>query len=271
MSPRNLKTITILSTLLAMSLAVVSWFGIFDPATYQRDAASMAAQGVGQDIVNLFVVLPVLIISLIFLRRENRIAVYVFGGTIFYLLYSFIIYSLGVHFNKLFLMYSLTLGLSLYTFIIFIYELNKAEIGQWFGESVPVRSTAVYLIIIAVLFYLLWLKDVLPAVLTDTVPPTVKNYNLLVNPVHVIDLSIALPGLIITAVLLRKKHKLGYIFTPIVLVFIILLTIALIGMVVILKIRSVSDDTSVTGVFIVLTIISGIYLYLFLKNLRKKD
>ena len=271
MSSNNLKSITILSLMLALSLAVVSWFGIFDPATYQRDAASMAAQGVGQDIVNLFVVLPVLMISLMYLRRENRIALFVFGGAIFYLLYSFIIYSLGVHFNKLFLLYCLTLGLSVYTFIIFIYAFSKIEIGQWFRDTLPIRSTAVYLIIIAVLFYLLWLKDVLPAVLTGTIPQTVSDYKLLVNPVHVIDISFALPGLIITAVLLIRKHKLGYIFTPIALVFIILLTVALIGMVVMLKIRAISDDTSVTGIFIILTIISSIFLYLFLKNIRSED
>jgi hypothetical protein len=161
--------------------------------------------------------------------------------------------------------------LSLFTFIVFIYALSKKDIEQWFGETLPVRSTAAYLIIIAVLFYLLWLKDVLPAVLTNTVPPTVSDYNLLVNPVHVIDISFALPGLIITAVLLIKKHKLGYIFTPMALVFIILLTIALIGMVIMLQVRDISDDTSVTGIFIVLTIISSIVLFLFLKNIRTAD
>jgi hypothetical protein len=263
-----LKILTILTLLLATCLGIVSSFGIFDPSVYQRDAASMAAQGVGQDIVNLFLIAPLLIISLLFIHKGNRIAINLFGGIIFYILYSFIIYSLGVHFNKLFFWYCTTLGLSLYTFIIFIYSFSKLDINSWYTGSLPVRSTATFLVIIAILFYLLWLKEVIPAILTDTVPQTVSEYQLLVNPVHVIDISFALPGLIITAFLLVKKHKLGYILAPISLVFIILLTIALIGMIGMLKYRGISDDTSITFIFIILTIISGMFLIQFLKNIK---
>jgi hypothetical protein len=89
-----------------------------------------------------------------------------------------------------------------------------------------------------------------------------------VNPVHVIDISIALPGLILTAILLMKKQRLGYIFTPIALVFIIILAIALAGMVIMTKIRGISDDPSIASIFVILAIISAIFLFAFLKNLK---
>ncbi|WP_296823731.1 hypothetical protein, partial [Sulfurovum sp.] len=97
----------------------------------------------------------------------------------------------------------------------------------------------------------------------------VSDYNLLVNPVHVLDIAIALPGLIITSILLIRKHQLGFIFSPVFLVFTIILTIALIAMVIMLKIKGINDETSVAGIFIILTIISSVLLTLFFKNIKK--
>jgi len=145
------------------------------------------------------------------------------------------------------------------------------KVHKWFGEKVPTCLIGIYLIIIAVMFYLLWLKDIVPAIINNSIPNSVSVYNLLVNPVHVLDIAIALPGLIIVAVLLIKKHRLGYILTPIFLVFIIILATALVGMVVMLKVSHVSDDTSIAGIFIFLAFISFIFLFLFLKNIKSQD
>lgn len=87
------------------------------------------------------------------------------------------------------------------------------------------------------------------------------------NPVHVLDLSIALPGLALTTVLLMKKRRLGYILAPVLLVFVIILTIALAGMVMMTKARGITEDISIAVIFIVLAVISIVFLYLFLKNI----
>jgi hypothetical protein len=267
----QIKIIVILSLLLAVVLAIVSYYGVYVPGTYQRDSASMAAQGTGQDAVNLFIVLPLLILTLLFWAKHgNRIALYVYSGTIFYILYSFVIYCFGVYFNNLFLLYCITLGLSLYLFIMIVVQFQKADAQQWFDDKIPVKTIGIYLIVVGIMFYALWLKDIIPAIMQGTVPPSVSDYKLLVNPVHVIDIAIALPGLIITAVLLMIKHRLGYIFTPILLVFIILLTVALIGMVIMLNIEGISEDISLVYIFAILAIISLVFLIIFLRNLKSE-
>lgn len=265
------KIITVLSLVLALSLAIVSFYGAFVKETYVRETPSMAAQGMGQDVVDLFIILPLLLFSLLFVRKNSRLAYFVFAGTLFYLLYSFVIYSLGVHFNNLFLRYCLTLGLSLYTFIILISELNRVEVESWFSQKLPVRVIAGYLIIVAILFYLIWFKDVVPAVLNSTIPKSVSDYNLLVNPVHVIDISFVLPGLIITAIFLIRKLRLGFIFAPIALVFILLMALALIGMVMMLKVKEIGEETSVVGIFIALAIISMVFLGYFIRSLKSAE
>jgi predicted membrane channel-forming protein YqfA (hemolysin III family) len=65
-----------------------------------------------------------------------------------------------------------------------------------------------------------------------------------------------------------RKQRLGIILAPISLVFVIILAIALVGMVMMLKIKGVSDDTSIAGIFIILALLSIVQLLVFLKNLE---
>ena len=270
MENKKLRIITLLSLLLSISLAVASFFGIFVPATYERETASMAAQGTGQDIVNLFLVVPLLLVSLLLLRKNNIIAFYVFGGTVFYILYSFVIYCFGVHFNIMFLLYCATLGLSTYIFIIYIHAAGKLGVQKWFNDKLPGMFIGICLILISLMFYILWLKDVIPAIFNNTVPASVSDYNLLVNPVHVIDISFALPGLIISAGLLMRKRNFGYLFAPIGLVFILILAIALAMMVVMIKVRGIGDETSsIAPIFVILAVVCLAFLFLFMKELNK--
>ncbi|MCK5453865.1 MAG: hypothetical protein KAJ16_05860, partial [Calditrichia bacterium] len=55
---------------------------------------------------------------------------------------------------------------------------------------------------------------------------------------------------------------------PISLVFIIILAIALIAMVLVLQARDITDDISIAGIFVILAIISSIFLFLFLRNIK---
>ena len=268
MKTMSVKPVTLLTIVCAIALTIVSWFGVFDDTTYARDAASMAAQGIGQDMVDLFLVVPLLLFSFFLMRRGNIIFTLLFGGTVFYITYSFFIYCFGVHFNRLFLLYCVVLGTSFYLLILVLIDLHQKILVDRFPERLPNKSTAIFFIVIALLFYLIWLKDVLPAVIHNAVPKSVSDYQLLVNPVHVLDMAIALPGLVAGAVLLFKKHKMGFILAPVFLVFFIILTIALVAMVVMLKVKGISDDISAAVIFVLLSVISFFFLGSYLRKLR---
>ena len=259
-----------LTLVMTATLAIASYYGAFVPATYAHDAASMGTQGKGQDVFNLFIVVPLLLISLAFALRGNRVALLILSGTVFYVLYSYVIYAFGVHFNSMFLVYCAVFGTSFYAFLLCVTELTGLQAQQWFSDRTPNRATGIFFIVIATLFYLLWLKDVLPAILNNSVPANVVDNDLLVNPVHVLDIAIALPGLIATAILLFRKHSLGYVFAPIYLVFTILLALALIAMVVALKQKGITEDISVAGIFAALAVVSAVFLYKFLVNAGSK-
>ncbi len=269
MNDKQLRLITVLSLIMVLFLIIASVFGAFVDITYAREVPSMAAQGIGQDLVDLFLVIPATVISLVLMNRGNKKATLIFGGLVFYILYSFIIYSLGVHFNLMFLVYCFTMGTASFTFIFYFYGLSRINVKDWYKDGTPNTTLAVFFIIIAALFYMLWLKDVIPAIISNTVPKTVSDYDLLVNPVHVIDISFALPGLIITAILLLRRHNLGYILGVTALVFIITLTIALAAMVIMTRIKGISEDMSIAFIFLIMALISMFFLRSFMGRLRK--
>jgi hypothetical protein len=261
------KILRILTALLALSLTIVSVGGAFFPETYARDSESLAAQGAGQDLVDLFLGVPLLLISFHFTKKGSRVATLIYGGTLFYIMYSFVIYCFGVHFNKFFLLYCLTLSLSLYSFILLFSYLSYQRVEEWF-ERAPVKMISTYLFVVALIFYLMWLRSIVPAIIHDQVPKDVSDYNLLVNPVHVIDLVFALPGLIIGSVLIRRNLGLGYIIASLALVFMVLLTLALAAMVLVLVVRGISEEFTVAIVFGVLSVTSVIVSVLLFRRLR---
>ena len=264
---KNLKILRILTILLAISLTLVSIAGGFFAETYARDSPSLAAQGVGQDLVDLFIAVPLLLFSFFYAGRGNRIATLIYGGTLGYVMYSFIIYCFGINFNQFFLLYCLTLSLSLYAFILFFSELKQQHVENWF-EGAPVKTVSVSLFIVAGVFYILWLKSIVPAIVQNQVPKEVSDYGLLVNPVHVIDLVFALPGIIIGAVMIRRGAGLGYIISSIALVFMVLLTLALAAMVVMLLVREISEDFTVAIVFAVLALTSILFSVLLFRSIK---
>jgi len=261
-----LKTLRILTFLLAIAISIVSIAGAFFPETYERDASSMAPQGMGQDLVDLFLVVPLLLISFYYTIRRNKVWTLIYTGTLFFILYSFILYGFGLHFNRFFLLYCATLGLSLYSFILAITALRQQEVDTWF-QNAPVKLVSGYIFLVALVFYTLWLKSIIPAVVNNEVPADVADYDLLVNPVHVIDLVFALPALIIGSILIWKKQGLGYIICSIALIFMILLTIALAAMVVMVVVRNISEEFTVAIIFGILTLFSLIITSLLFRKI----
>ncbi len=263
----NLKALRIMTILLVVSLSLVSAAGVFLPGTYARDSASMAAQGVGQDVVDLFLGVPLLIVTFVYTSRGSRLGTLLYAGTLFYILYSFIIYCFGVFFNQWFLLYCLTLALSLYSFILVMSGLKGLNVAGWFDRA-PVKTVSIFVLFVALVFYAMWLKSLVPAIINKSVPVELMEYKLPVNAVHVIDLAFALPGLVLGSVLLWRGKGMGYVIASVALVFIILLSLVLAAIVIVLARREISEDLSVAFVFGGLTVVSLVVAVLWFRKIK---
>jgi len=100
-----------LSVLVSVLVAGASGAGIFVKSIYSQETVSYTAQGVGQDIVNIVVAIPVLLISAYFLRKRSVRALLVWLGALVYVVYSYVMYAFSVHFGFLFPFYIAVLGL----------------------------------------------------------------------------------------------------------------------------------------------------------------
>jgi uncharacterized membrane protein YGL010W len=109
---------------------------------------------------------------------------------------------------------------------------------------------------------------VIPSIAGNTFPKNLVEYGTLTNPVHVLGLSIFLPALIITAVLLLKKKPLGLLLAPAMLVFCSLMAISISILIIIMKLKGLEGDLSITIVFGLLALISTVLLIIFLKSIN---
>ena len=262
------KIIVRLTILICMLLVVVSCVGLFFPDTYAAETPNWTAQAIGQDIFDLFLVVPFLLITAMFINKKSRKALLLWSGAILYVIYSFAIYCFAVHFNSMFIMYCLILGLSFYSFLYYLISQICRPTESWFREELPVRSTGYYFIAIACVFYLLWLSELIPCVLAGTTPRNIIEMGLLTNPVHALDLSIALPGIIMAGVLLLKRKKPGLMLAPAVLVFMVLMDITIGGLNVVMQMRGLEGSYILSLVMALLALVSIVLLVRYLRGVR---
>ena len=252
-----------LSFPLAVVVVIAAWGGLFWPSVYARETAIWAAEGKGGDAVNLLVIVPVLLFSAVLALRRSPSAQLVWMGTLIFLAYNFLIYCMAVHFNSLFLVYCTVLGLSFYALAGSITSLRVSEIASHYGSPISARIMAPGLLLIALVFAAKWLREIIPALYSGHIPSSVTDAGLLTSPVHVLDLSLVLPGFVIAGIALARRRPVGIVLAPVLMVFAILMLIAIAGMILAVKFILATNYIDAV-VFIVaalgLSVLVGFYL-----------
>ena len=143
------------------------------------------------------------------------------------------------------------------------------NITSWFDDTTPILTPAIFLMVLAALFYVLWMSEIIPALINGTVPASVKESGLITQPVHILDVALALPGLIIAAMLLIKKHAFGYVLTPALIIFALLMACAIGGMVVVMHFKGFDAAVSLIIIFALIAFSSGMVFIFFVKHIKK--
>jgi hypothetical protein len=231
-----------LSYPLAALVAVAAGAGLFWPPAYAQETPVWAAEGTGGDAVNLVLIVPILLVSARLAQRGSVAARLVWMGTLIFLLYNFLVYAMAVHFNALFLVYCGVLGFSFYALVGSLPSLSPAEIASSYSPRAPVKTMAAAFFLIALVFAAQWLREIIPALLSGQAPKSVRDAGLLTSPVHVLDLSIVLPGFVITAIMLLRRKPVAFILAPALMVFAILMTLSVAGMIGALVLKGFATD-----------------------------
>ena len=91
---------------------------------------------------------------------------------------------------------------------------------------------------------------------------------MLTNPVHVLDLGLLLPALIITAILLWRRKLLGYFLALPLLVFSILTGIGILAIFVVMSMKGMSTSLVIELLFAVIVVVSLVLSVLYVREVK---
>jgi hypothetical protein len=211
------RVLSFISVLIAILAAFVSFGGLFMEGLY-RDNDLVVSAWQGNDIVTLFFVVPVMLLSLAFLKKRPVIARLFWMGSLWYMIYNYMFYMFGASFNVFFLIYIAIFTLSGYTLIFALIKTDAIAISKSFTARTPIKWISGFMMFFAVLLGTLWIMMSLSFVFTGVVPQSITQTDHPTGVVFAADLSLLIPALFFSAVLLRKKQPWGYVLSAIVLV-----------------------------------------------------
>jgi hypothetical protein len=211
-----------LSIAAALVAGVGSVVGLLDPEPiYGKETTSLADLAAAQDLTNLLVVCPLLVVLGLRGARGSLSAYLAWLGCLGFTAYNYAIYAFSIHFGPLFLPWLAVLGLSVFALAGGAANLNGAEVEKRFAGR-TLLLTGWVLVAAATFFALLWLSDIVPELLAGDPSSSALAWRAPTNPVHVLDLAIFLPAVFASGVALLRRHRLGYASAPGMLVFLAL-------------------------------------------------
>jgi hypothetical protein len=203
---RDITLAYIISLIITLIMFVVSLVGIlFGNDIYP---ASQVSSNIGTDALNLVIALPTLLGSMWFARRGSLIGLLIWPGALFYILYVYTFYILGVPFSLLFLPYVALVTLSAYTIIGLVASIDGEVVRQRLGGKVPERITAGMFILISILFLVVDVVLIVNALISHSSVSSTSYAS------WVTDFTIQLPALLVAGVILWRRKTLGYVAAP---------------------------------------------------------
>lgn len=257
-----------LSGSLAVVILIHAAIGAFFPEIF-RDPPVTAGNAQGTALVIMIVAIPILVASMTLAVRGSWRAQILWLGALGYILYNAVIFAFAVAFNPLFLLYVASLSLSLWSIVVLLIRVNVDEMRTRFASTMPVRMFAVYVIVVSALFFVTWMRQIVPAMFESGSPAFLQGTNLLTSPVHVLDLGFALPLSVLGAVWLWQRKSWGYLLVGLMLA---MLTIETASIAVDQVFGHLNDPTAsldAVPLFVALTLVGLAVLIAYLRYLHQ--
>ncbi len=191
------------SLVIALIVAVASVIGLlYQTSIYPTK--ELLKTFVSNDVVNLFIGLPILLGSLWLARRGKLMGLLFWPGALFYVLYNYIVYVLGMPLTLVSLLYLALVTLSAYTMYNLVVSIDGKAVQQRLTGAVPERFAGGVLIGLGTLFFLRVISVMVNALINQT-PVAATELAL-----HITDFVIT-PAWVIGGILLWRRQALGYV------------------------------------------------------------
>lgn len=230
---------------------------------YYYDTVSTAAQMQGNDVVTLFVGLPLLAIAAWLAFGGSLRGRLLLCGTLGFFLYTYMSMSMLTAYNDLFLLYVALFGLSLYAFILSLMAIDVQSLPARFSARLPRRWIAGVLIAVAGFLAIAWLARIM-APLAEGATPVLENTTTLV--IQAMDLVLVAPLALVAAILLLRRAAWGYLLASVAVLKGLTMALGVSAMGINMVLRGVADSAVILAAFLILTMLNLISAVILLQH-----
>ncbi len=242
---------------------------IYGKGLYRYDSVSGASQVIAQDIVTLFLGVPVLIFALYLARKGSLKGRLLLIGILGYFLYTYASYSFLVMYNPLFLVYVFLMGASFFGFTLTMMSWDGVDLSKYFSPKLPVNFIGGFLMFLAVMIGHMWLGRIIPSLAKGSVPIGLEHYTTLV--IQGLDLGFVIPAAFLSGLLLIQRKPFGYLLAPVIMIKGVALLTAIIAMIIGMVKAGVKVSMVEMALFPVFDLIAISCLILMMKNIKESD
>jgi hypothetical protein len=189
--------------LVSAIVGLVAWRTI-----YKSETAALVDSAAAQDVVSVAVAVLLMVTITVAVRTGSTGATLVWVGLLSFVAYNAAIYCFSVHFGPLFLAWTVVLGLSVFGAVITSLAVESSTLTSLLPQH-GAKIVAWVLIGASVIFALLWLREIVPDLLAGRPSSSAVEWHVPTNPVHVLDLALFLPAVMVSGVLILRSDPLG--------------------------------------------------------------
>jgi hypothetical protein len=199
----NLTLASAFSLIIALLMAAASIAGILYP-TVIYPTGELLQSFMPNDVVNLFIGMPILLGSMGLARRGQLVGLLFWPGALFYVLSNYIAYVFGMPSNVIFLLYLTLVTSSAYTIIGLVANIDGTAVQQRLAGVVPERAAGGVLAGLGILFTLRVIGVIVGALVSQSPVATTELATLVSD-------FLTSPAWIIGGVLLWRRKEFGYV------------------------------------------------------------
>jgi hypothetical protein len=234
---------------------------------YYYDTVSTVAQMQGNDIIALFVGLPLLVVSTWLAFRGSVRGHLLLTGTLGFFLYTYLSMSMLTAYNMLFLVYVALFTMSLYAFILSMLSFDLADLPRHFSEKLPRGWIAGMLFAVGGFLFLAWIGRVVPELLHPESPAPLENTTTRV--IQALDLALIVPLAVLAGILLLRRSAWGYLLSSVAILKGLTMALAVSTMAINMALHGVPDTVAIMIPFLVLTALNMVVAVLLLRNITE--
>lgn len=235
---------------------------------YRYDPAWFALEGIIWDVINLCIGLPLFAVAIYLSRHNSLRGKLLLSGLLFYFVYAYLMYTTGVAFNRLFVVYVAIFALGAVAFFLTLSDIDVAYLPTQVSTRFPRRLFIGFTFAMSAILVFLWLGRILPIMLTDQFPPDLAGVSTLES--QGLDLGMVVPLAFSAGVLLMRRSPWGYFLAGITMTHGFMMFISIPAWIVVPLVQSGKINLLEAAPFLVASFLGLILAVMFYANVQEK-